>query len=460
MAEFSRLERHIVKTPRRPKDLARIGQETRTRFFGFFAWARLAMVPLIVSVAAWIALSDSALWRQLSMGTVITLLITVSIIDVGQVYLRGEAGPLAIPRNVLGAGLATLVLISSTGGLESPFMPVIVVVALFTTIFISPTLGRLIVLGFQLPTVWACAMIAVWELVPSFIPDVFGSGARAGWGDTLIWTAAVLYTTVLMAIISFGAHIRISFEAMLARVFEERDKQLRIYGEQAKTLTTLSGEIAHELKNPLASIKGLAALIARSLEDKPAERMKVLRKEVDRMQAILQEFLNFSRPLVPLSLERADLAELVHEVVDLHEGLCREQEIQVRVQADEAVELDCDPRKLKQVLINLLQNAFEASPNGAAVEVEVMDDGEQRRVRVNDEGPGLDLEVSDRIFEPGVTSKATGSGLGLTVAQALARQHGGEISLTNHPSGGAVATLTLPSRPPLDSDPEQGEPQR
>lgn len=437
-----------------PPDLKQLQRETQTRFYGIFVWARLAIVPLIVSLAAWIGIGDGRLWRQILMGLVVLGMASVSFWDVFNFTRRRSTTTFTIFRNIVMANVALTIMIFATGALESPIVPMIVLVALADALFLSPRMGRALVLGLLLPMIWVFAVISVYELMPRVIPDVFGGGSRDGQSDVLLWTTAVILTAILLAFISVGFRIKAEFQGMVVKVLRDRDESLQLHADRAQELTTLSGEIAHELKNPLASIKGLSALLARKAEGQEAERLGVLRREVDRMQSILGEFLNFSRPLVPLSQEETDLVELCYDVVELHEGMARDAKVELEIEAEDPILCSCDPRKVKQVLINLVQNALEVSPPRGRVRLVVAPiQGDEVSIRVVDQGPGLDPEVADRIFEPGVTSKAKGSGLGLTVARALARQHGGELRLANAGAGGCVAEMTLPLAPTPEPPP-------
>ncbi len=237
---------------------------------------------------------------------------------------------------------------------------------------------------------------------------------------------------------------------MVRRALLAQEDSLRSHRERTAELSALSAEIAHELKNPLASVKGLAGLLAPALADDPksAERLAVLRREVDRLQSILDEFLNFSRPLVPLALGSADVGALAREVAALHEGMARERGLLLEVRGQATAR--CDPRKVKQVLINLVQNALDASAPGGTVEVDVA--GRRRRRpggRAWTAGPVSTRGSAERVFEPGVTTKAGGSGIGLTVARALARQHGGELRLSRPAPGEASSPSCCCPRAPV-----------
>jgi signal transduction histidine kinase len=241
---------------------------------------------------------------------------------------------------------------------------------------------------------------------------------------------------------------------MATRALAARDDALQSYADESRMLTMLAGEIAHELKNPLASVKGLTGLLAKDAAGPRAEWVGVMRREIERMQSILEEFLNFSRPLVPLAQGEVDLGVLCSDAALLHEGLAAEKGVHIRVEIASELVVRCDRRKVKQVLVNLLQNAIAASPQSGEIVVRVDSSAVEgvavARVVVEDRGKGLSPEIAQRLFTPGATTKSGGSGLGLTVSRALARQHGGELTLRNVPVG-CAAELTLPRdapRPP------------
>jgi signal transduction histidine kinase len=137
-------------------------------------------------------------------------------------------------------------------------------------------------------------------------------------------------------------------------------------------------------------------------------------------------------------------------VAALHEGLARDRGAALEVRAG-TVLARCDPRKVKQILINLVQNALDAAADGRAPEVEVLAEplpAGGARVRVLDRGRGLDPALGAALFSPGATTKPHGSGLGLPIARALARQHGGDLTLAPREGGGTVAELVLPGGAP------------
>jgi signal transduction histidine kinase len=244
-----------------------------------------------------------------------------------------------------------------------------------------------------------------------------------------------------------GGVMRNAFRSATQRALDARDDVLTTHEENTRALTIMTAEIAHELKNPLASVKGLAALLDREAEGKNHERLTVLRREVDRMQEILDSFLNFTRPVVPLQVGAVELKDLVEQVVALHEGMAHERGVSLRVDAKE-LSVKADVRKLKQVLINLVQNALHVTGAEGAIDLVVRPDANGASVLVMDRGPGV--QNAERAFEAGVTTKDRGSGLGLTVSRLLARQHGGDVRLLPRDGGGTIAELTLPSAPALE----------
>jgi two-component system sensor histidine kinase HydH len=438
-------QRPAMRKPPPPPGYDEIQHEELSRLFGQATRARLVGVPIVLGLVIWLAISPVTPWRR---GLLIVLGVLAMVVIVHEVlrFRRRGLGRRAFIVNfafaAAGQGTAAL----ATGGIESPILFAMFPIATAGAMLVEPPVLFLL-LGTQVLAIWAMVWIKLGALLPHFNPALFGGDALPGWNDAhVLWVAS--FATLTLGLATFvGRGLRTAFDSVLRRGLEARHEVLRAHAEQARELAALSGEIAHELKNPLASIKGLAALLAEDAPPgKPSERLAVLRREVERMQTILQEFLNFSRPLVPLAVETSDLPALVEEVVEMHEGTARERDLRLVVKGD-ARAVRCDPRKIKQAVINLVQNAIEASPPGACVEVHI-DDDQAVRTSVLDRGPGIAAELSDKVFEPGVTTKARGSGLGLTIARALVRQHGGDVALAAREGGGTVATMSLPSEEP------------
>jgi two-component system sensor histidine kinase HydH len=422
-----------------PPGYRQIQREELSRLFGRLAGARLVFLPPLLSVALWLAWVEPARWRKILVVAVVSLLSAFFVAEWIRWRRHGFTQG-AIPRNLTVAIAGVSLVALATGGLASPFLFVSIPLGVVSGLFVPwPTNGLLAL--FQIAATWTFAALgasgAHLELT------VFDPGPLPG-DRTWLFVTATLLSFVYAFAAAAGRAIRWSFDRMVQRTAAAQDESLRAHAERAEELTALSAEIAHELKNPLASVKGLAGLLAQHLpEGKEAERLRVLRREVDRMQTVLDEFLNFSRPLVPLALGDTDVGALCREVAALHEGMARERGVEIAVRAD-AAPVRCDPRKTKQVLINLVQNALDAAPAGSAVELEVVRDSGGARVRVLDRGRGIPASVSGAVFSPGVTTKAAGSGLGLTIARALARQHGGDVALAPRPGGGTAAEVTLP----------------
>ncbi len=400
--------------------------------------------PAISVVSLFVIWLDPVPWRLVLMGFVS---VAALLLGVGSAVRSHRTGQL--PR-FLGFNLATmaalqLLVVSGTGGLESPLL-VILVPLVFV---LSITLGRrpemVAVLATQLVGVTLLALYQVRGWGPDLRLPVLTDGPQA---STLhILTIAAVMCGVLVAGRGLGIRLRDVFESMVRSGLEAREAQVVAWTAWSRDLEVIGGEIAHELKNPLASIKGLSALVARDLPDgRTAERMGVLRGEVERMVGILEEFLTFSRPLSPLTLQSLDARELGRRVLEMHEGLAAGRGVTFVITGGAAPVVG-DQRKLVQVLVNLIQNALDAAPRGSVVQLAVRG-GDEVVVEVLDRGPGLAPEVAEHWGNAGVTTKRKGTGMGLTIASAVLRQHEGVLELEPREGGGLVARMRMPARGP------------
>ena len=218
--------------------------------------------------------------------------------------------------------------------------------------------------------------------------------------------------------------------------------------ERLFALGQLSAGLAHEIRNPLASVAGAAGILRRNphLEPKDAECVDIISKECQRLNRLVSNFLDFAKPRTP-RYQTVDLAATLDSVLDLARHAIDKQPITLRREVPAQLPaVECDPELLRQVILNLVINAIQSMPEGGEVLVLAMPRHERVLIQVKDEGCGINSEDRDRIFDPFFTTKENGSGLGLSVAHQIVEQHGGLLTAETNADRGMTFSLLLPVR--------------
>lgn len=218
--------------------------------------------------------------------------------------------------------------------------------------------------------------------------------------------------------------------------------------DQLASLGQLAAGLAHELRNPLTAIKTLveAARGSGSGSSLDERDLQVIEEELARLDLTLQSFLDYARP--PQSARRAiDVRQLIQNT--LHLLSSQMERLSIRVERDlpvDPVRVTADPEQLKQVLLNLCLNAIDAMGDGGTLTVTLHTPsaGGTIEIDVEDTGPGISTAVRERMFEPFVSSKPSGTGLGLTISRRIVEGHGGTISAANRTPCGARFRIKLP----------------
>ncbi|MCB2227243.1 MAG: PAS domain S-box protein [Desulfarculaceae bacterium] len=224
----------------------------------------------------------------------------------------------------------------------------------------------------------------------------------------------------------------------------KQSQRLAILGEMVAT-------VSHEIRSPLTLIGGFARQLEREdgLSGKGRDKVKIITKEVERLETILNELGDLSRP-AKYNWRESDLSQVVEHVAELMGPKLEAAGVELSLNKDEELpRVMADNDRLSQVLINLINNAVQAAGEGAKVEVALMANGNGVKLEVRDDGPGLDPAHLEEIFTPFFTTKSGGTGLGLPVARRIIEEHGGSIELANREGGGTIARILLPPAPAL-----------
>ncbi|EEZ7851028.1 two-component system sensor histidine kinase ZraS [Escherichia coli] len=256
--------------------------------------------------------------------------------------------------------------------------------------------------------------------------------------NTLIILFA-LATVLLASVLSFFWYRRYLRSRQLLQDEMKRKEKLVALGH-------LAAGVAHEIRNPLSSIKGLAKYFA---ERAPAggeahQLAQVMAKEADRLNRVVSELLELVKP-THLSLQAVDLNTLINHSLQLVSQDANSREIQLRFTANDTLpEIQADPDRLTQVLLNLYLNAIQAIGQHGVISVTASESGTGVKISVTDSGKGIVADQLEAIFTPYFTTKAEGTGLGLAVVHNIVEQHGGTIQVASQEGKGSTFTLWLP----------------
>lgn len=219
--------------------------------------------------------------------------------------------------------------------------------------------------------------------------------------------------------------------------------------ERLATMGEVVARVAHEMRNPLFAITAVAQILGMELEltSQQKELMNSLLTEGRRLNHLVEELLDCSKEL-RLKKKVFDLVKIINESIRVNDSHIASKEIVFRKTMPEMENLiEADPERVEQVLINLLQNAIDASPTHGIVELIVSERNGEITMAIADNGPGIADASLEKIFEVFYTTKKRGTGLGLPISKKIVEAHGGSLTVTNNPSGGATAMVVLPVKP-------------
>lgn len=293
--------------------------------------------------------------------------------------------------------------------------------------------------------------------------------AETIWGHPSVLDVAVFLQLLVFISVALGSgyivaklrqageeHAEMAAELAAFQLLEQDFDSLRVRAERLETVAELSASLAHEIKNPLASIRSAAEQLGRVPAANEDEKTlsALVQRESDRLSRLLTEFLDFARPSVS-RVEDLEVAALLRNAIDV-----------ARAQSDEAIQFKTvlpkrelrvrgDEDMLHRAMVNLLLNAVQASPAGGEIRIEAgelaahqLPEGDHFRdgavaVRVIDQGEGIPKELRDKLFDPFVTSKPGGTGLGLAVVHRSVEAHGGFVHVDANERGSRF-TIVLP----------------
>jgi signal transduction histidine kinase len=335
---------------------------------------------------------------------------------------------ISLSATLLALALAALL----SGGLNSPFVP----------LFFAPVVVGYAAFARRAPSFWlfggavAClSFLGLGGPLADF--PVLPAGTLRG----MLFVSSVM-SLVLLAV---GVTSLVDAHGRVARSLDRfRGDMLQEAERRALSVEHLGAQVAHEVKNPLAAARGLVQLVQRhTQEERDVQRLQVVVTEIDRALSVLQDYLSFARPLSDLTLAKVELGGLLADVTLVLEARAQEKSVKLRV-SGEPLSIWADRQRLRDALLNLALNAITACQRGGQLQLSAAPAANGARLVVSDDGLGMSAEQLGRLGRPFASGAEGGTGLGVLLADSVARQHGGTLRFESAPGGGTRAILELP----------------
>jgi two-component system sensor histidine kinase HydH len=211
--------------------------------------------------------------------------------------------------------------------------------------------------------------------------------------------------------------------------------------ERFAVIGEMASVLAHEIRNPLGSIKGFAQYLKEQNADNMAQAtdsLDIIVSESKRLEALTEDLLMYAKP-VEVKSEDFDVLELVNEVI---KAMQDSKNVDIKISAPAGITIKSDSAKLKQIFMNILQNAVDAESKVIDIKIEFVND--KLAILISDDGCGMSNEIKENAFKPFFTTKTKGTGLGLAIVDKLIKAIGGEINLESEPQKGTVFKIVIP----------------
>jgi len=235
--------------------------------------------------------------------------------------------------------------------------------------------------------------------------------------------------------------------ARVNRELQDSFEQIK-RADRLSAIGQLAASLAHEIRNPLAAIDGAANLIEspQTPDETRKGSLAVIHKEIQRLNRLLTNLLDFARPRKP-EFQALEPSRLIDSIISLTGHSAEQKGVALRKDVPKPVpSFECDPEQMKQVVLNLAINAVQAMTGPGEVVLSAHQLDSSVAISVRDQGPGIEKENMERIFNPFFTTKEAGTGLGLSVVYQIVTQHGGIVKTERNPKGGMTFSVVIPLR--------------